>query len=644
MTFSLAGILVLVNVFGLGVEQQLTFSFRSQYDGYIYPLWIKKGKDNLYLSNDAVVVGEDFMVLCGGVEKTKGFSGLFSHSICLNIAAELEKCVPENIDHVFERVIEGINKSKLQLGLDGLKGDMRDVATTLVYMKLKDDKLFAGFVGNSGFSVFRYNQNTRIIEIVKKSKEDLESLFTSNSITAKTTLGPIDYEYNVKVGDILMVYSHGLNDVVPTSILIASLNFLVVKSIERKRQGLSLDKYDYEFDLAEFVEGYVQNLNGFDLTLNANLIQRYRSKVKQDKKKEKNNKFRSNKGQQLEQQNLQQENKKFKYRTIKRSKSSPSIFNAQDQFLQQDQDLNKKQDEVPMIQQPDNNKQAQKSAIQILKTRNQLKDDSSDGETEMENTLKEFFDNMNQFDPDGNIERTLNGILNSEYCNYLDPTKNMKSFDLFKSPESFKDFISYQKEKEKQKQKNAEELIKSFDCFRKKEIENKLIRKVEPKKLNCKDILDIIYPLYPTNKNYNSLSDCVLEVTPKLPDNITPEEISEALNSHNVERNIAFLIKYILNHPRVGIIYFGMKTIITLLDNNVKVNDKIVNNIRQRWLERQGDISIGVSAIRKDSIFNKSDPKIDEKKIINVTLEEHSNATTNLFKEYTNQEVTHNII
>lgn len=103
MASLLPRILVLVIVFGLSVED-MSFSFRSQRDGYIYPSWKKKGKFDERFSNDAVVVGNDFMVLCGGIEETKGPSVFFSYSLCLKIAEELEKCAPNHIDDVFDRL------------------------------------------------------------------------------------------------------------------------------------------------------------------------------------------------------------------------------------------------------------------------------------------------------------------------------------------------------------------------------------------------------------------------------------------------------------------------------------------------------------------------------------------------------------
>ena len=268
MKSSPAKTLFFLFVFGSSVGQ-LQFSFHSQYDGYIYPSWKKKEGVKGLFYEDAVVVGKDFMVLGAGVEGTKGLTGFFSYYQCLSVAKEFENFAPESVNDVTDKVYSAYADVTSDLGLYEIEGDKRDVATTLVYMKLNENTLFTGVVGNSGFSIYRYNPDSKIIELVKESKKNAYDSYTSRKISADTIDPPVEDTHDVLEGDVVMAASNGVLDVLPSSFLTAATNYLVARMIEKKRNHKSLDEldYDYEYDMAEFVELYVQNLKYFSTHL-----------------------------------------------------------------------------------------------------------------------------------------------------------------------------------------------------------------------------------------------------------------------------------------------------------------------------------------------------------------------------------------
>lgn len=63
-----------------------------------------------------------------------------------------------------------------------------------------------------------------------------------------------------------MVYSEGVTNVFPSSFMTAATNFLVSKMIQKSKVS-SIDKFDQDYDLADFVEGYVQNISELSIKL-----------------------------------------------------------------------------------------------------------------------------------------------------------------------------------------------------------------------------------------------------------------------------------------------------------------------------------------------------------------------------------------
>ena len=221
---------------------------------------------------DAVVVGNDFMVLEGGVGKTKGLNGLFSHHHCLSIAKHLESFSKYRYQDMSKKIYEASIESIKQLGFFEINPKLRDVAATFVYMKLHYNQLFTGFIGNSGFSIYRYNEEEGIMKLTEKSNEDLCEKDTPCRITSFEKDELNKNTYDVLEGDVVMAYSDGVSNVVPSSFITAATNYLVARMIQKKRQGKSLDDFDYDYDLADFVEGYAQNLNELSLKFKEKFI------------------------------------------------------------------------------------------------------------------------------------------------------------------------------------------------------------------------------------------------------------------------------------------------------------------------------------------------------------------------------------
>ena len=160
-------------------------------------------------------------------------------------------------------------------------------------------------------------------------------------------------------------------------------------------------------------------------------------------------------------------------------------------------------------------------------------------------------------------------------------------------------------------------------------------------KWNCKDILDLTYPIHPTENDKGSLHNfdqCVLEAIPKLPDNITPKEIAEAFNSRYFARNIALAVKYISNDIWVKADNYLLKK---LFDNNLKrvdLSDKKLKDFEtKRWGAKNDDVSIAATAISSQDNFDRAKPKSNEQPFFKRDLSKHSSALEHTFKNLTNQ-------
>ena len=234
--------------------------------------------------DDAVVVGKDFMVLADSIEDMEGLSGVFATHQCLYIADKLEMLTQESIKKVNSVVSKISIEASRMLGFENTQSEIKNVATNLIYIKLHEKKLLYGMIGNTGFSIFKLDNDNKIMRPINIHKDQLSTLKTSFKVTPNKVGQQVEDAQDVEEGDIVMIYSDGLFDVLPSSFLTAATNFLVAKMIEKKSNNKSLDDFDYDYDLAEFVESYVQNLTYLSFELQQFLAENFDKKKKLQKK------------------------------------------------------------------------------------------------------------------------------------------------------------------------------------------------------------------------------------------------------------------------------------------------------------------------------------------------------------------------
>ena len=88
----------------LGSVASLSFSFRSQYDGYVMPYWkVKDSYDGLFLE-DAVVVTPQTIVLGDGLGGTSGWSGFYSNYQCLKLSKFLLDPLEVDADELLKQI------------------------------------------------------------------------------------------------------------------------------------------------------------------------------------------------------------------------------------------------------------------------------------------------------------------------------------------------------------------------------------------------------------------------------------------------------------------------------------------------------------------------------------------------------------
>ena len=617
MTFPLTKILILVFFFSAFEAQDFSFSFRSQYDGYVYPKWKKKGGINEHFYEDAVVVGKDFMVLGDGVGAAKGFSGIFSIHQCLNIALTLKDLVPTSKIEVTKAVKDASVRAIRSLGYsDGLI-DIRNVATTLVYIKLQGSKLYSGVVGDSGFKIYRFDNDSKKLKLKQRSRETAHKVNTPFSVTLDRIDPPEEYEDDVKEGDIVMVASDGVLDVLPSSFITAATNYLVAKMIEKNREmkknPIKNYNFDYDYDLADFVEGYVENLVYVSIKLIQRIIKNppemelpYKEAEEevQDSTNDKDSPVHEN----LIKQLTPEEMKIISNKQLQLPKSSFHKIDSKDisdDLEIEENDFNLLSDKFAQKQNPD-------------------KDLSSKQSRQSDQ------DSLKDLTPEEKINRIMENIFKYEICNLFDPTENNI---IFKKLSSYNDFELLTRHNLKH---DDERSFDSVDCFRNKIIEKTTTHHLYKREWKCKDIFDLTYPVHPTPDDKGSLHNfqqCVLDAIPALPDDTTPEEIAEAFNSRYFARNIALAVKYLTNDPRVKADSFVLKYLFSKNIDKTNLPQNYFSYDRDTWTAKNDDVSIAAAAIKSVDNFDKAEPNPDPTKKVTFKkdLLEHSEKIESVF-------------
>lgn len=267
----------IMTLFGFNLSQKLRFSFMSIHDGYIYPEW--KTKEGLLgtFYEDAVVVRSKAIALGDGLGGTEGYSGLFSHYHCLQLSNFLQNLASDvaSGENLKNEVLNSIEESNLKISLSK---DHIDVATTLVYLYLQDDKLFTGVAGDSGYSIFRFDSNQNKLLLHFRSEEIISDYGTPECLHSQGVTKLKATTHDVKEGDILLVASNGALDVLPYSFLVVAVNQLVFNMVVKKKYGKGINENSY--DLADLLESFIDNLHRVSIKYHNDLMKSARANLK----------------------------------------------------------------------------------------------------------------------------------------------------------------------------------------------------------------------------------------------------------------------------------------------------------------------------------------------------------------------------
>ena len=333
---------------------------------------------------------------------------------------------------------------------------------------------------------------------------------------------PLEYEDDVLEGDIVMVASDGVLDVLPSSFITAATNYLVGKMIEKKRNNKSLKRfdYDYDYDLADFVEGYVENLSRLSIKLQKIIhtdppqieIPPEDAEDAEDAEDEEDEEDEEEDEDENENENEDEVNYKI----------YPTNHNPNKQLTPEEiKILSNKQLKIP------------KPSFQKIKSKDISSDDNGVDEIEIDLFLEEIANakkseqdasgsnsqEINQeLSPIEKINEAMEDIFKYEICNLFDPSEDNVIFQKITSYENFK-LLTEHNLKHKDQQ-----FTHSVDCFRNEKIKKTTTHHPYKNRWKCKDILDLTYPIHPvrnSKRSYHNFDKCVLKAIPKLPKKTT---------------------------------------------------------------------------------------------------------------------------
>ena len=644
MKISPARALILIVFFASSFEQ-LNFSFRSQYDGYIYPSWKEKlgMKEQLY--EDAVVVGRDFIVLADGLGGTKGLSGVFSIHQCLNIAKQLSQCYPTKKEELTRAVFSASDSATSMIDLFAVHGSMYDVATTLVYMKIHNNKLLSGVIGDSGFSIYRYDNTARMLKLVQRSEEKVWDFNSPFAVTRNVKNPQTEYEDDVEEGDVVIAASDGVLDVLPSSFITAATNYLVYRMIEKTENGQSLDDFDYDYDLADFVERYVENLSAVSLELrrffqeeqlrkkifplgnnqpriDSRLQNKYTDMTTNDPRDSIDHRYvpryerldnifkelDDSKRKNFELDDFRQKNERSKAQYVPKVESRDQDSSVGQDTIDQRQNFKNKLS----VSNPFQTKLASKTLSTHVFSNDELEQRVST-EKERPNykpSQQSTGDKVPEKGTDANqlIDESMREIFKYEICNLFDPTSSSQVFKTMFASEKFAN-LSLRNIKNKPQQTN-----KQVDCFQNKEVEKRISHDKYPSTWRCKDIFDLTYPVHPirgTSGSLHNFRECVERAIPVLPRWVRAADIAKAFNSRYFARNLALAVKYLTNDRRAKLDNFMLKALYDRPAADAESLKQAMADNEEMWRAKEDDVSIAAAAITGEDRFNKAARRAD---------------------------------
>ena len=659
----------------LGCVASLSFSFRSQHDGYIMPYWKTKDSYDGQFFEDAVVVTPQTIVLGDGLGGTSGWSGFYSNYQCLKLskflldplevdATELLKQInrqtllnnfelevlasfEQNAHHrynseskkdtqnfykdtfhfnfdpssdasyksAYEKAyraayeeakgkVEGnasdiTDRSEKDHTLLGTKKDLKKIlvglsnnhprfsmATTMVYLKLKNDQLVTGVAGDSSYLIFRYCKEEGQMKLMYISPETVYEFNTPHSISETGISKAKADTHTVKEGDIVLVASDGVLDVLSVPFLTAATNFLVKKMVEFRRKKLadpSLDEnIDFNFDLAGFLESYVDNLSQLSLYFKS-MTEKNRFKVEEDS-------YRT------ELANLNKELKTLKTYSKKSARNILKINSKESNIKKVQQNLEnvalelaklKTIDEFKVITPQDKTEKPEKSFLDTITSFFTM----FCGDTDVEELRPLYLSNYVKPTQE-KIESIMNLIYQEEICNTFDPTHDSR---VFRKIEVEKMKVATTR-KGYTKDFSADDLAK-LNCFEDTVSVKKTNFDFDVKNTWKCDALEKLNGK--TGKKvgeFYEFDSCVANSTPKLPQDVTEKEIAQSFNSCFFARNIGFSAKFMSKDERKKIDEFTRKML----------EDPKTKNAYIDYNAKSDDIGIAAASLTSEDTFDQA--------------------------------------
>ena len=631
--------------------EKFFFNFRTQYDGQIYPKWIKSkfSKTNLYQS--AVVVSNNFIILGDGIDKPDGLSGIYSTSQCLSIARLFLISKETSYTDLYREVKLNLSGGSKEFNVPNTERFKAEIGTTLLYVKIEGTRLLAGVIGDSSIFVFRFDPDAGIMKLIFQSRETVREFNNPNFISPSHIESGNIYDIEIEEGDVVMAVSVGVTNVLSTPFIIAAMNFLMNRMIEKVNvEKKHIDSIDYDYDLGNFVEAYLQNLHELSLKLLRTIDTRLKAvnyhKVEfhQDEKLEDRSKIQKEKKNPFQEQQEQQEQKNFNsYRSVDSfddedevNDENKPIFKIPDLMsfdlgeMGSDDELGLK---VPIFDRTNERSQinnANQQQNQIIANNQAKANQLISHRSSQTLNLSSYDSEKQQKDQEIEMIKANAKTMRNEICNNLDPRRSSQNHLKIIHSDDFKDLTI----KEVGGKKVVE--MQGVDCFTKNNITKTTTYITNQTEWNCDHILDLTSPIYPvinTKKKFplHNLHKCVIDATPKLPQGIQPKDIPKYFNPRLVSRSFKIARKYISRNIRFIVSMFVLKSFYNKDKGTAFFPETADGYKKVNWNTPNDDYTIAAAAISSKDIFQKANNN-QENSLVEI-LQAHETEQIKFYQE-----------
>ena len=567
-------------------SKMLFFSFESQYDGYVHPQWKDKAAESAQYFEDAVVVSPTSIVLWDGVGGATGFSGIFSNYQCLRLAEFLDTSPVLDGQRLKDAVPFQTERISNELETQSKSPDLANMATTLVYLHLRNNKLFSGVAGDSGYSLYRFDRDRNKMILQYRSRELVYGFNSPFQVGPGYPFEGDQREETVEEGDVVFVASDGVLDVLPSTFVTAATNYLVSKMVSQSRMGKPVGDYDY--DLADFLESYLHNLS--------QLAAHYRRSL--ETRQETEFKFIPHPVKQVP---VAVEEKVPEKK--KEKKKDKGFFGNLFACFGSKQEKVKCPD--PVVEPPP--KPAFPRGAEPLDQRR--------------------------------TDLIMENIYYQEICNVFDPSGNSEAFESLHVSENLKKIGTRTTEKSRNTFQSVSQ--KNLNCFSGKvQTETKLKTTFHDQAgdWTCDSIEDLTFPLHPlidASGSHHIYRECVEKAIPSLPEDTTPEEIANTFNSRYFSRNIGLAARFMSRDPRVKLDDFTLKRFYNHLTNELEL-PKHMSSGSISWNAKKDDISVAAASLISQQAFLAR--KAKHQHPFGRTLKQHSKAIQILFEKISSRD------